>query len=89
MRQFSYRINDLELRSCDERLLINDAPHTTADIVKWNTHNCYSIGYFVPTSDGFDFKSVGARIVQDEVDWLVLNILIKEGFILLESEQDD
>ena len=58
---FSFRIGDLEARSCNDSLL-NDGDHTTGEIVCWeNLTTCYVVAYWVKNREGYDLKFVGAR----------------------------
>ena len=35
MKHFNYRVQDIEVRSCDRYLLTNNKPHDRAEIIKW------------------------------------------------------
>lgn len=41
---------------------------------------CYSIGMFRETDDGYDFRSVGDRIVLPDDEWIVLGELIQHFY---------
>lgn len=84
----SIRIGDLELRSCDEHLFVQDVTHTTAEIVKWERtdsgkgkESCYTVAYWVKGSAGYDVMFVGNRPF--EIDKNTLWILLKSGQTLL------
>ena len=57
MMKFSYRIGDLEVRSCNE-FLLSVEPHTRAEIVKYGSNNsCYTLAVWVKD----DLKFIGKR----------------------------
>ena len=69
--QFSWKYKNYELRACPKHLVrINkDDPNVTIDFIKWEKQNdgkpyCFSIGYFLFSKDGYDFKFVGDRFFE-------------------------
>ena len=77
MMKFSYRIDDMEVRSCNESLL-SEEPHTRAEIVKWGSNNsCYTLAHWNKDSDGFYLKFVGNRPLDE--DFVVFMELVKIG----------
>lgn len=89
MHQFTCKYDDLEVRSCDDSLL-RRGEHTTAEVVQWEKgcHSCITIGYFIKTKEGFDFKFVGTRPISDGVDWKKLGFLIRLGYANLGENTD-
>lgn len=70
--RFRWKYKDIELRACPKQLAALDPnePNTTIDLVKWFTSSsgkrlCYSLGYFVRGSEGYDFRFVGDRPFDD------------------------
>jgi hypothetical protein len=63
--RFSWRWDDLELRSCNQSLL-QDGEHTTAEVVRWlASGGCIAIAAWVHTSDGnHELRFVGDRPFQ-------------------------
>jgi hypothetical protein len=90
MKKFNFKIDNLELRSCDESLM-NYSEHKTAEIVKWfkNSESCYTIGYFEKDSEEYFFKFVGDRPIDDEVDWNNFKQLIITGYIFLQDNKNE
>lgn len=63
--KFTFRIDDLELRSCGEHLLL-DCEHNTAEIIQWDkTINdevyCCVVAYWQKDSEGYYLRFVGDR----------------------------
>jgi hypothetical protein len=61
--KFNLRIEDLEVRSCNEHLL-SDGGHNRAEIVKWSNHtdkkeSCWTITYWNEGEKGYDLRFVG------------------------------
>lgn len=52
MWRVNYRQDNLELRSCDEHLTLNNSEHTTLEIVRWSKYDgdnkeyCCVIAYY-------------------------------------------
>ena len=93
MEKMSYRIGSLELRTCDDHLVVSGSnEHTTAEIVMWETCQvrgrpyCFTVAYFIKRSDdGFDLKTIGDRPIRlcNPVEFFKL---AKAGFEHLEKE---
>ena len=88
--KFSFKIEDLELRSCDEHLMCSET-HDRAEIVKWESDNhnhCYTIAYWDVDKEGYYAKFVGNRFV--DIDSVALLKLLNKGQqildVLFESE---
>ena len=79
MKNFNCRFDNIELRSCGDRLIKMETP-TTAEIVCWEDASCYTLGYFIKTKDGYDFKFCWDRPLEDHVDWNDFKKLIKIGY---------
>lgn len=78
--KFSYKFNNLELRSCDEHLM-SSGQHNTAEISEWfNSESCYVIAYFENTSEGYNLRFVGDRPLGESVNWKEFGKLIKIGY---------
>lgn len=61
--KFNIRIDNLEIRSCNETLL-SGGDHTTAEVVKWDGEerpSCYTIAYWSKGSEGYELRFVGNR----------------------------
>jgi hypothetical protein len=63
--KFNFRIDDLEVRSCNTHLL-SDGEHNRAEIVKWNNgtdekEHCFTLAYWNKGKEGYDLKFVGSR----------------------------
>ena len=61
---FSAKIDDIEVRSCDIHLC-KSGEHVTAEIIKWEKESCYVLAYWVEDSEGFYLKFVGRRPFND------------------------
>ena len=83
MQKMNYRLGDLELRTCNERLLSEAKEHKIAEIVKWEGRTCFVVAYWKPNSDHFDLHFVGDRPFKIEANtfWR----LAKEGQKYLEN----
>lgn len=79
------KINDLELRSCDENLT-SIKEHSTCEIVKWEKSSCYTVAFWKENNECFDLKFVGNRPFSEDKDnfWK----LAKIGQDFLESIKD-
>lgn len=64
MKQINFRIDDIELRSCGEHLLLGE-PHNRFEIVKWEkpgqVEYCYTVAYWKRGKEGFYLMFVGSR----------------------------
>lgn len=66
MTPFSFKIGDMECRSCGKQLLL-DEPHDRAEIIRWyNSRNpegvfCYVLANWEPKKEGFDLLFCGSR----------------------------
>jgi hypothetical protein len=85
--KFNFRIEDLEVRSCNTHLLSN-GEHTTAEIVKWyndtdNNFTCFTLAYWNKGKEGYDLKFVGSRPF--DVDGELFMKLAKQGQQILDE----
>ena len=80
-------MDDIELRSCSQRLL-SDGEHTTAEIVKWWIYEekpaCHTLAYWIKNEEGFDLKFVFDRPFKEDKD--IFWMLAKYGQELLEDD---
>lgn len=83
--QFSYSIDDLELRSCDENLLINNKPHSTAEIIRHKDNGAYSIARWERCKEGFDLCYIGSRPFDNEISMHDFMVLSKLGQSILDA----
>jgi len=90
--KFSNRIDNLELRSCGDHLLVTGVPHNTAEIVEWSkkTQNyddshCWAVAYWIKGKEGYDLKFVGARPFANTIDKHIFWMLAKAGQMILEQ----
>lgn len=70
MKNFNFRIGDLELRSSNSGLT-SVGEHTIAEIVQWSSnHNekefCWTVASWRQTKEGFDLHFVGERPFKTE-----------------------
>jgi len=93
MKEFKFKINDLELRSCDECLIQQSKNHKTAEILYHQLDDsgktyCFTLAYWIAQGDGFDLKFVGDRpfVYGDKKDFW---ILAKMGQQLLDEYFND
>lgn len=85
---FSFRIEDLELRSCGDNLLVEGVEHTKAEIVKWakdtgQKEYCWTVAYWDRHKEGYDLKFVGNRPF--DTNQKIFMALAKQGQQLLED----
>ncbi len=81
--KFNIRIDNLEVRSCNENLL-SVGDHTKAEIVKWEDEaSCYTLAYWTKDSEGYDLQFVGNRPF--DVDEQLFMELAKQGQLILDS----
>ena len=77
MKKFSYKIDDLELRSCNNHLL-SKGKHERAEIVKWfEPESCYTVAYWKKNSDKkFDLVFVGDEFLKENknIIWSLIEI---------------
>ena len=89
MKDFNIRIENLELRSCDENL-VKWKEGTTAAIVKWyKKGSCIVIAYWVKDKESYDLKFCWDRPLEYDVDWDDFKRLIKIGYKLLMWEENE
>lgn len=88
--RFNFRINDLELKSCNQRLL-QDGEHLTAEIIQWSKNEdreayCWVVAHWDSTEDGYNLKLVGSRPFRTDKDsfWR----LAEQGQVILEGRVD-
>ena len=92
MKTYKLTIDDLELRSCDDRLLLEPGEHTTAEIVQWekmpneDRKFCYVIAYWKKGSEGYEMRFIGDRPFSDDVDHKAFWKLAKMGQEVLDEE---
>jgi len=85
--KFSNKIDNLELRSCDDGLFVTGVPHDTAEIVEWaaDDSHCWAIAYWIKGKEGYDLKFVGDRPFANTVDKYTFWMLAKAGQMILEQ----
>jgi len=82
MKPFSYRIGNLELRSCDEHQLVEDTEHTSAHIVEWDEGakpHCWVLLFWKRHREGYDIHFVGDRPFRTSESLKTLWKLMKHG----------
>ncbi|MBK7380609.1 MAG: hypothetical protein IPJ03_16760 [Ignavibacteriales bacterium] len=63
MDKFSFRIGDMEVRSCGD-FLLSGGEHVRAEIIVWQRDGkefCYTIAYWKKTKESYDLLFVGDR----------------------------
>ena len=79
---FSFRLGNMEVRSCGEHLMQNKE-HDTAEIIYWYDDEfekyCYVIAYWVKDNEGYDLQFVGSRPLSHFDQWNDFGKLIKVG----------
>ena len=88
MKKFNFRVEDMEVRSCGEHLLL-EGEHNRAEIIKWQKdvkdkkEFCYTVAYWKKTKEGYDLLFVGERPfkVDKDIFWQ----LAEQGQKLLEE----
>ena len=90
MKQINFRIDNLELRSCGEQLLLDKAPKT-CEIVQWKKHNqteyCYTLAYWKRGKEGFDLVFVGSRPFNSESNIFMYLARIGQYWIDIEFKE--
>lgn len=86
--KFNLRIENLELRSCNEKLL-SYGKHTTAEIVEWGKNTKertpnWTLAYWNKTEEGYNLQFVGKRPFA--ISSIVFMQLAKEGQERLDSD---
>lgn len=85
---FSIKMGDLEVRSCNKRLITSNEGHDRAEIVQWLNNEtkpaCYTIAYWGVEDEKYDLRFVGNRPFDEKIDILVFMRLAKMGQDLLE-----
>lgn len=86
--KFSFRIEDIELRSCGEHLLVDGVEHNRAEIVKWANDTgkkeyCWTVAYWNKHKEGYDLEFVGARPFDTNQE--IFMKLAKQGQQLLDD----
>ena len=91
-KEYIFKINNLELHSCDKYLL-DDGEHITAEVVQYTESGySYTIAFWKRDSEGYNIVFVGSRPFDDEVNWQSLQILLMEGQRYLDikyNEEDE
>lgn len=87
MKKFSFKVEDLEVRSCNAHLL-SGGEHNRAEIVKWAKDTgekkyCWTVAYWSKNKDGYDLKFLGKRPF--DVDSGVFMKLAKQGQEMLDD----
>lgn len=85
------RMGNLEVRTCDEHL-IGDFPHTTMEIVQWETESCYTIAFWSSDKEGYRLRFVCDRPFKynvDPVDFMRLAAFGQEELNKFFMEDDD
>jgi hypothetical protein len=87
--RFSFRMGNIELRSCNKNLL-QAGEHDRAEIIRWRTdlkgnNSCVAIAVFRPKSEGYDLSFVGEGPLDKTVDWFDLRKLIEYGYEMLKE----
>lgn len=82
--EFKIRKGDLEVRSCNDKLLL-DGEHTTAEIIHYfdGEKSHYTLAYWVIDSEGFKLKFVYDRPFK--VDHHTFMLLAQEGQDVLDN----
>lgn len=82
--KFKIRKGDLEVRSCNDKLL-EDGEHTTAEIVHYvdGEKSHYTLAYWIIDSEGYRLKFVYDRPFK--VDRLAFMSLAQEGQAILDN----
>ena len=96
-KRFTVYIGGLELRSCSSGPKSDDMPHTEAMLSRYVVGNDgkelsskYVIGWFTLDKDGVNFRSVGDRIVTDNIQSSkAFSDLLKLGFKLTELLREE
>ena len=78
---FGHRIENYEVRSCDNKLMQSSGDHVTGEIIKWSGENCYTLAYWVKDSEEFYLKFVGDRPLNENKDIFWKLITIGQGFL--------
>ena len=76
--KFSFKIGNLECRSCNNSLVIKGR-HTTAEIVQWHNNYCWTIAYWLEDKEGFYLHFVGSPPFEINVDPVEFMILAGKG----------
>lgn len=85
---FNLRIEDLEVRSCNNNLMPN-GKHERAEIVKYSHDTdgkefCWTVAYWIKEKEGYNLKFVGGRPFN--VYGELFMKIAKQGQILLDEE---
>lgn len=88
MKKFSFRIENLEVRSCNKYLL-SDGEHERAEIIEWSTNTaekevCATIANWDKGEERYNLRFVGSRPFY--VDKELFMILAKLGQEVLDNE---
>ena len=77
MKNLKCRIEDLEVRTCDENLLSHGTAETMS-IVRWNKNVCFCLAYWTKDSEGYNLNFIKGRPFDDDIDkeefWLLAEI---------------
>lgn len=89
--KFNFRIENLEVRSCEKHLLLEEK-HEIAEIIKWEKdvndkkEYCYAIAYWNKTKEGYDLLFMGDRPFK--IDKNIFWQLAEQGQKLLEETEN-
>ena len=88
--KFSIRIDQLELRTCNNHLTL-EQPYTTAEIVAWvdspgKKSYCYTIARWEKDSEGYSLKMIGNRPFDKDIEQSTFMFLAKQGQTGLDYE---
>lgn len=90
---FKFRIDDMELRSCNQHLL-SEGEHTTAEIIYWSEDKegkkfCWAVAYWVKNDKGYYLKFVGSRPFDKFDLWSEFGQLARQGQELLDKHFEE
>jgi len=101
MVKMSLRIEDMEVRTCDDSLMcVTDNPHITAEIIVWEdarkdkSPTCYTIAYFKRIENReetlFDLCFVGTRPfdVNPKIRKEVFWYMVEFGYMYLREQSN-
>ena len=86
--KFSFRIENLELRSCGEHLFVDGVEHNRAEIIQWANDTgkkeyCWTVAYWNKGKEGYNLQFVGGRPF--DVDGELFMKLAKQGQQMLDD----
>jgi len=78
---FGHRIENYEVRSCDNKLMQSSGDHVTGEIIKWFGESCCTLAYWIKDSEGYYLKFCGSRPLNENKDIFWKLITIGQGFL--------